>query len=109
MGSWDEWCQGWSQAAAQHAELGRQALEQGRTRSAGGHLAQAAVYYHFAKFLFVHDWLRCGPPTSWPSVPDEALPHLDPPGERVEIPFDGAVIAGDAAPARRPGPHPAWC
>ena len=46
LGSWDDWCGGWSQAAAGHEELGTRALAQGRTRSAGGHLAQAAVYYH---------------------------------------------------------------
>jgi 2,6-dihydroxypseudooxynicotine hydrolase len=55
LDSWDEWCGAWCQAADQHAQLGEQALAQGRTRSAGAHLAQAAVYYHFAKFLFVHD------------------------------------------------------
>ena len=45
-----------AQAAAQHEELGRQAARR-RAAScpAGGHLAQAAVYYHFAKFLFVQD------------------------------------------------------
>ena len=46
LGSWDDWCGGWSQAAAGHEEFGCRALAQGRTRSAGGHLAQAAVYYH---------------------------------------------------------------
>ena len=46
LGSWDDWGGGWSQAAAGHEELGCRALAQGRTRSAGGHLAQAAVYYH---------------------------------------------------------------
>ena len=37
----------------------------------------------------------------------DALPDLDPPGERVEIPFDGSVIAGHpAAAGGGPGPHP---
>ncbi len=52
LSGWDKWCGGWSQAAAEHAQLGSPILEQGRTRSAGAHLAQAAVYYHLAKFLF---------------------------------------------------------
>ena len=53
--SWDGWCAAWCAAAAEHEELGRQALGDGRLASGGGHLAQAAVYYHFAKFLFVQD------------------------------------------------------
>ena len=38
LSSWDEWCRGWSQAAAEHAQLGYQALEQVRTRSAGANV-----------------------------------------------------------------------
>ena len=41
--------------AAEHEELGRIALDDKRLRSAGVHLAQAAAYYHFAKFVFVED------------------------------------------------------
>lgn len=37
---------------------------------------------------------------------DDALPYLDPPGERVEIPFDGSVIAGILRRPAGPGPHP---
>ena len=108
LDSWDEWCQGWSQAAAQHAELGQQALEKGRTRSAGGHLAQAAVYYHFAKFLFVHDMdqLRTAHERAVGCL-TAALPYLDPPGTRLEIPFEGAVIAAVLRQPAGPGPHPA--
>src|SRR5580658_8603092 len=52
---WDEWCRAWCGAAAVHEDLGRLALAGRRYLSGGGHLAQAAVYYHFAKFLFVCD------------------------------------------------------
>ncbi|MGO9081101.1 MAG: alpha/beta hydrolase family protein [Streptosporangiaceae bacterium] len=106
--SWDDWCRGWSQAASVHAGLGRQALEQGRTRSAGGHLAQAAVYYHFAKFLFVQDpaQLRTAHAAAVQCL-TAALPHLDPPGIRLEIPFGGAVLAGVLRRPPGPGPHPA--
>ena len=59
IASWDEWCAAWCGAAAVHEELGRTALADGRRLSGGGHLAQAAVYYHFAKFLFVQDLASC--------------------------------------------------
>ena len=52
---WSDWCDAWCEVGAEHEQLGRDALDSGRTRSAGQHLAQAAVYYHFAKFMFVQD------------------------------------------------------
>ena len=55
LASWDDWCAAWSAVAAEHERLGRDALAAGREMSAGAHLSQAAVYYHFAKFLFVND------------------------------------------------------
>jgi 2,6-dihydroxypseudooxynicotine hydrolase len=36
----------------------------------------------------------------------DALPHLDPPGERIQIPFDGASLAGILRRPAGPGPHP---
>ena len=92
---WDEWCAAWSARGAVHEELGRKALADGYGISAAGHLTRAALCYHFGKFMFVH-------------APEEAqaahlktvecrhlaLPHLDPPGERVEIPFEGKTLYG---------------
>jgi 2,6-dihydroxypseudooxynicotine hydrolase len=93
--TWSEWCRAWSAAARPHEELGRKALAEGRTRSAGEHLAMAATYFHFAKFVFVEDYeqmrtahghaVRCL---------NDALPHLDPPGRRVEVAFDGGTLVG---------------
>lgn len=104
---WDQWCAAWSRCAAQHEALGRQALEDGRTRSAGEHLAQAATTYHFAKFLFVghpeeaevaHERaVRCL---------DDALAHLDPRGRREEIPFEGSRLVGILRLPRGDGPQP---
>lgn len=105
--SWAQWCAAWSRAAAEHEGLGREALGEGRTRSAGAHLAQAAVYYHFAKFLFVED--RAQQQQAHRSAVrclTDALPHLDPPGERVEIGFEGARLVGVLRFPAGPGPHP---
>jgi pimeloyl-ACP methyl ester carboxylesterase len=107
IASWDEWCGAWSGAAAEHEDLGRQALADGRWLSGGGHLAQAAVYYHFAKFLFTRDLvqMREAHGAAVRCLTD-ALPHLRPAGERVEIGFDGAMIAGILRRPGGPGPHP---
>jgi dienelactone hydrolase len=104
---WDDWCAAWCRGASVHEELGRVALADGRCLSAGAHLAQAAVYYHFAKFLFVQDMdqLRDAHRAAVRCLAD-ALPLLDPPGERIEIPFDGAMLAGVLRRPPGPGPHP---
>ncbi len=107
IGDWSGWCAAWCRAAAEHENLGRLALGDGRTRSGGAHLAQAAVYYHFAKFLFVQDMeqLRAAHAAAVRCLTD-ALPYLDPPGERVEIPFGGGILAGVLRRPRTAGPHP---
>jgi fermentation-respiration switch protein FrsA (DUF1100 family) len=93
--SWDDWCGAWSARAATHEQLGREALDQKRLVSAGEHLQRAGVYYHFAAFLFVHDMAQMkaahGRAVACRGL---ALPHLHPPGERVEIPYEGKRLAG---------------
>jgi dipeptidyl aminopeptidase/acylaminoacyl peptidase len=93
--TWSEWCAAWSDMGAEHEALGRRALEEDRRLSAGQHLAQAAVYYHFGKFVFVEDLdqMRAAHERAVACLTD-ALPHLPRPGRRVEIPFEGARLVG---------------
>jgi dipeptidyl aminopeptidase/acylaminoacyl peptidase len=105
--SWDDWCSAWSRAAAEHEDLGRRALGDGRGMSAGSHLAQAAVYYHFAKYLFVQDLVQMREAhAAAVRCLNDALPYLRPPGERVEIPFDGGTLVGVRRLPPGAGPHP---
>lgn len=92
---WDDWCSAWSDRAAVHEALGREALAQKRFVSAGEHLQRAGVYFHFAKFLFVHD-LPQMKAAHMKAVECRrlALPHIAPPGERVEIPYEGKKLYG---------------
>jgi dipeptidyl aminopeptidase/acylaminoacyl peptidase len=105
---WSDWCAAWSTAAAEHEQLGRTALADGRDRSAGEHLAMAATYFHFAKFVFVEDYeqMRTAHQKAVRCL-DDALPHLDPPGRRVEMPFDGATMVAALRVPATAGPHPA--
>src|SRR6202035_2447169 len=75
--------------------------------SAGAHLAQAAVYFHFAKFLFVEDLdqMRTAHLAGVRCLSD-ALPFLDPPGRRIEIPFEGAHLVRVLREPAGDGPHP---
>jgi dienelactone hydrolase len=104
---WADWCAAWSAVGAEHEELGRDALAAGREMSAGAHLSQAAVYYHFAKFLFVDDLdqMRTAHMAAVRCLND-ALPYLDPPGRRIEIPFEGSHMVGVLREPLAAGPHP---
>ncbi len=107
VGEWARWCAAWSAAAAGHEKLGRDALASGHELSAGAHLSRASVYYHFAKFLFVDDMdqLRAAHRAAVRCLTD-ALPFLVPPGRRIEIPFEGARLAGVLRTPPGSGPHP---
>ncbi|HSQ03108.1 MAG TPA: alpha/beta fold hydrolase [Burkholderiales bacterium] len=93
--AWDEWCGAWSGRAAIHEQLGRDALAEGYRASAAGHLTRAALCYHFGKFMFVHriDEMRLAH-KKVVECRNDALPLLDPPGERVAIPYEGRMLYG---------------
>ena len=104
---WADWCSAWSREAAEHESLGRDALRSGRTRSAGSHLARAAVYFHFAKFVFVEDLDQMKTAhTKAVRCLSDALPHLDPPGQRHEIPFENVALVGVLRRPHTKGPCP---
>lgn len=92
---WAEWCAAWCARAAVHEEIGRQALADGFHLSAAQHLTTAAVCYHFAKFVFVHDVneMRAAHMKAV-ECRRLALPYLRPAGEYVQIPFQGKSFAG---------------
>jgi dienelactone hydrolase len=104
---WEDWCRTWTAEGAAHERLGRDALAEGRLRSAGEHLARAAVYHHFAKFVFVADpeQMRAAHGRAVACL-TEALPHLDPPGRRLEIPFEGSRLVAVVRTPYGEGPHP---
>lgn len=93
--SYDEWCAAWSARAAHHEELGRAALAHGHELTAGEALQRAGIYYHFAAFLFVQDvpQMRAAHMKAV-ACRQAALPYLRPPGERVQIPYEGKMLAG---------------
>ncbi len=92
---WDQWCEEWSKAARRHVDIGDKAAARGHRLTAGTAFIRAALYYHWATFLFVHD------PKQWRAGMEamgecwrKAAPLVDPPMELVEIPFEGATLPG---------------
>lgn len=93
---WEDWCAAWSKRAAVHEALGDRAYADGSKLSAGEHWTRAAVCYHFGKFLFVNDMAQLkAAHTKAVECRNKALPLLDPPGERVAIPYEGKLLYGN--------------
>ena len=83
-----------------HEALGREAQDRGRNLSAAQAFQRASWCYHLGKFLWFEDLEAHGELRDRSvSVYREALPHLDPPAERLQIPFEGRFIPGNM---RRP-------
>jgi dipeptidyl aminopeptidase/acylaminoacyl peptidase len=93
--TYDDWCAAWSNKASVHEALGREALAKQKFLTAGEALQRAGVYYHFAAFLFVQDQAQMkAAHRKAIECRQAALPYLRPPGERVEIPYQGKKLAG---------------
>src|SRR5205807_3263154 len=93
---WDDWCQAWSECGAMHAQMGEKAEAEGHYESVAQHYFQAAMAYHFGKFLFLQSpqELRTAHNHTVRAY-KKALPYFDCPGEHVVIPYeDGAVMYG---------------
>jgi 2,6-dihydroxypseudooxynicotine hydrolase len=97
---WEDWLSAWSELAGEHLELARAAEAAGHRRSAGDAYLHAAVCLHFGKFVWVLDE-AAHRATTERAIAALARAHefLDPTAERVEAPFEGAVLAGNL---RRP-------
>ena len=92
---WGDWAPNWRRVGDEHRALADEASRRGHMVTAAAAYQRAAWCYHLGKFLWfedddLHDALR----ESTVATYAKAMPHLDPPGERIEAPFDGAVIPG---------------
>jgi 2,6-dihydroxypseudooxynicotine hydrolase len=92
---WREWAPAWKRVGDEHLALADEAERAGRTVTATEAYQRAAWCYHLGKFLWfedraLHDQLRERTVATYA----KAIARLDPPGERVEAPFEDAVIPG---------------
>jgi 2,6-dihydroxypseudooxynicotine hydrolase len=93
--NYSDWCRAWSARGARHEQLGREAFSRGHMLTGAECLQRAAIYYHFASFLFVHDVPQMKVAhMKGVACRQAALPHLRPPGERVDIPYEGKMLHG---------------
>jgi pimeloyl-ACP methyl ester carboxylesterase len=97
---WEQWLEAWCEAGDTHWTLAREAEARGRSRTAGEAYGRAALCYHFAQFLWLVDpERRRAAHRRAVEALYAAHRYLDPTAERVEVPFEGARLAGNL---RRP-------
>jgi 2,6-dihydroxypseudooxynicotine hydrolase len=92
---WEDWCEAWSKRAEMHGKLGQAAFKDGYKLTASEHFIRAAIYFHFAKFVFVQDTKQMhAAHMKAVQFYNDGIALARPPGERVEIPFEGKTIKG---------------
>jgi dipeptidyl aminopeptidase/acylaminoacyl peptidase len=95
MKTWDDWGPEWTKMAQMHEALGEETWAQGREFSAVRAFETAARYYHMAYFIYTRD----------PEIHNQGLlkmlacydrirDYLEPPVEKVTIPFEDTYFVG---------------
>jgi len=92
---WDDWCREWGRTAEGYERLAGQAEADGHPVTAGGAWRRAALCWHWGKFVFTER------PDEQRAAHDRTVAcylrgagTLNPPAERVEIPYAGTALAG---------------
>ena len=102
-----DWCPEWVRLGEVHEGLGEAALREGRTVTAGEAFRRAAIYYHTGQSVYFADAEeKYRLQQRQQAVYRKALPHLNPPGEQIMVPFEGISFAGNLRLPARPGPAP---
>lgn len=92
---WEDWCGEWGRTAERYERLAEQAEQAGRHSTAAEAWRRAALCWHWGKFVFAEypDQQRAA---SERAVDDYAkgAHGLNPPAQRVEIPYPGRSLPG---------------
>lgn len=95
INSWSEWCSRWSARAEAHVKRGDEAAAAGHPETAGYAFVTAALFYHWASFLFVEDLGQFRSALEGAeSAFAKAAPLLPYSMEILNIPFEGTHLRG---------------
>lgn len=106
-GVWENWLAAWSAEGERHAAMGADAMARGHSITAGEAYARASLLYHFGQFMAFDDLdAKAVAASRKVELFRLAAPLLDPPGELIEVPFEGGVLHAFLRLPRSQGPHP---
>lgn len=107
ISDWSDWGPEWTKTARVHEEMGERALAEGRRVSAVGSFLAAARCYHLSYFLSVDDEeAHAHGLAKMVECHDRVLPYMEPPVEKIAIPFPGTDLTGLLSIPAGEGPHP---
>jgi 2,6-dihydroxypseudooxynicotine hydrolase len=96
VSEWKDWGPYWRDTGDTHLALADAAARDGHTVTAAEAYQRAAWSYHLGKFLWFEDReLHEELVRRTVDAYRKALPNLEPAAERVEMPFEGAVLPGN--------------
>ena len=105
--SWDDWCWAWSAMGAEHERQADEAVAAGHRLTATEAYQRATIYYHFANAIFYRDKTQKEVAhLKKVACYAKAAPYLDPPAERLEIPFEETALPAYLRLPDSGGPHP---
>ena len=92
---WSDWCREWGATAREYEIAAETAEAAGRRLTAAEAWRRAALCWHFGKFVFMEDdEQREAASRRTAACYQRGLWALEPPAERVEIPYDGIMLPG---------------
>ncbi len=87
--------------------MAAKALSEGHRLTAGEAYARASLFLHFAQFMAFEDpAAKAAAAARKVALFALAAPLLDPPAERIEVPFEGGHLRGWLRLPQGPAPHP---
>ena len=90
-----DWVSRWMDSALVHEKIAMDAEAKGLRISAGEFFWKASLYNHYAQFMEWHNQLKKDDAISRKVRNyNKGAPLFSPPSERIEIPFEGAVLPG---------------
>lgn len=93
--TWDQWFDAFSEAASRHVDIGDRAVAGGHAATAGPAYIRAALFYHWATFLYGHDQERfTAGMEAMNQCWEKAAPLVDPTMELFTVPFEGISLPG---------------
>jgi 2,6-dihydroxypseudooxynicotine hydrolase len=94
VSAWDDWCREWGRTAQRYEQLAETAEAAGRAITAGGAWRQAALCWHWGKFVFVDhpDEQRAAHERTVACFRRGAA-TLSPPAEPVRVPYRDTTLA----------------
>lgn len=105
-GDWPHWCRAWSAEGDRHRAIGEEAEAAGHRITAGEAFVRAALFYHFAQFMFFDDpEQKAAAMAAKVAAYRRAAPLMDPPAAPVAVAFEGGTLKGFLRKPGGRGPH----